>query len=194
MFSASNEEAVEKFGIMMGENQTGDFSYTNQVESEVAGKQEAEDKQTFMSILSDPSIPYEQKSALIERMKVGPMKTDPSINLMTTMAAEVSEGETPDVEAARVGSFAKTINEIHEANQFVQGIVNSHAASLNSDTGTALLDILEQAIIPFNPNVAAGTLTEKLNPHRSWGERNRAFLDPGREIMNIREKLAGMPS
>jgi hypothetical protein len=59
MFSQSNEEAMEKFGLMMGEGTTGDYAFTNQVENEVASKQEAQDKETYMSILSDPSVPFE---------------------------------------------------------------------------------------------------------------------------------------
>lgn len=192
MFSQSNEEAMEKFGLMMGESTTGDYSFTKQVENEVASKQEAQDRETYMSILSDPSVPFEEKEALVQRMKVGAFKTDPSLNLLTTLAAEGSEGETPDVEAARVGSVASSINEIYEANQFVQGIVNNHAASLNSETGTALLDMIEAWVLPFGPNVAAGTMAGQLK-NRTWGERIRAFLDPGSEILGIREKLAGLP-
>ena len=192
MFSETGEESVENFGIMMGENATGDFSYTKQIEDQVASKQEAEDKETFMSILSDPKIPFEQKQALIERLKISPIKTDPSTNLLTTMAQQGSEGETPDVEAARINSVASSINEIYEANQVVQGIVNSHAAGLDSSTGTALLDMIEAWVLPFGPNVTAGTLGETMNPKRSWGERVRSFLDPGRDIINYREKLASL--
>lgn len=192
MFSDTTEQSMENFGIMMGENSTGDFSYTNQVESQVANRQEAEDKETFMSILSDPKIPFEEKQALIERLKISPIKTDPSTNLLTTMAQQGSEGETPDVEAARIGSVAGSINEIYEANQVVQGIVNSHAAGLDSSTGTALLDMVEAWVLPFGPNMTAGTLGETMNPNRSWKERVMPFIDPGKDVINYREKLSSL--
>lgn len=192
MFSDTGEEAIENFGIMVGENTTGDFSYTNQIENQVASRQEAEDKETFMSILSDPSIPFEQKQQLIERLKISPIKTDPSTNLLTTLAQQGSEGETPDVEAARVGSVADSINEIYEANQVVQGLVNTHAASLNSSTGTALLDMIEAWVLPFGPNVTAGTLGETMNPNRTWKERVMSLVDPGADIINYREKLSSL--
>jgi len=192
LFSNDSTEAVDKFQLMMSEGTSGSFDYTNHQENQLSEKISAEDRATYLKMLGDPSVGFEQKQQIIQSMKLGPVKTDPTSGLANELLIQPSKGESPENENARV-SVADAIGEVYKANQTIQGLVNSHAASLDSSTPGAILDMTELWVAPFGNSMAVSTLAGGIEQNASLWKRVKSFFLPGTEIADVRKELENLP-
>lgn len=184
------EKLAENYQTMLAEGEAGSNSYTKSVEENVKEQITNQDKETFMSVLADPSVPFERKKQLVEDMRVNGVHKDTHTTLFTKTLAEESSGESPEAEDARIGSMSNAINEIYQANEEIQGLVNAHALTLQDvGVGTAV-DMAELWVMPFGNSVAVSDL----DPAKQsvWG-LIKGFLLPGSKVANIRDQLEALP-
>ena len=127
-----------------------------------------------MSILSSPEYSLEEKRKAIEASKTPVIETSQRLAELGLM--DDSPGESEEEEMVRVNTIG-ALEEVIRARQDVQGLVNAHAAGVNSETGKALFDFLMSDVLPFGNNVIQARIA-KAKGKGFWGVI-RALVDPG---------------
>lgn len=187
------EQLSENYQMLMAEGERGDSSYANQLTEQIQRKSVSQDQDAFMSVLSDPSIPFERKQQLIKDMKLNPMLKDTRMKLFTDSLAAPSQDETIEAADARVGSMGAAIAEIYQANQEIQGLVNAHAASLPDASLATVGDMAALWMLPFGNSAAVSRIDRAVNPEQSIWKTIKGFLAPGTKIADIRSQLEALP-
>lgn len=131
--------------------------------------------QGLMSILASPDYSFEEKQKAIERAKNPPV-IESSQRLAELGLMAPSGTETEEEEYVRINTVG-VLEGVIRTRQEVQGLINAHAAGVNSETGKALFDLLMSDVIPFGNNVIQARIA-KAKGMGFWGVV-RALADPG---------------
>lgn len=186
-------KAVDNYQLMMAEGERGEDAVVKQLQSQISNESNEQDTKSFMSILSDPAIPYERKSALIKSLKENQIRQDSGIKLMTNALEQESTGESKEAEDARVGSVSRSIKEIYDQRAQVQGLVNAHVAGLDGVSGKTLLEAIGVGILPTGEGQAVAGLQRELDPGTSIWKTLKSLALPGSTTQSIRERLELVP-
>ena len=200
LLGSSPDNAITDYQVMVNESQQGSNSMLSQKQQEIAQVSNKNDMKGVMSVLSDPTIDIEVKRNVINSLRNNSFLNDESNTLLTNSLTASSSGETEEQEAARI-TIADAIREIDESRNAVQGLVNSHGASLDSGTGSQSFNLLgemiETYVMPFGNTIAAGKLASAIaekqgKPLSPW-DKVKAYLLPGSAIKSNSDLLMKIP-
>jgi len=106
--------------------------------------------QGLMLILASPDYSFEEKQKAIERAKNPPV-IESSQRLAELGLMAPSGTETEEEEYVRINTVG-VLEGVIRTRQEVQGLMNAHAASLDSSAGKAFADFFASDILPFGNN------------------------------------------
>lgn len=193
LLAGDPNKAVENYQLMVAEGEAGGDQITKSLQNQVAEQSRKVDMQSMMGILSDASIPYDRKKAVVDAFNKSSMLKEPSVQLMTNALSQGSAGETEDNERARL-TVSDAISEIHESTKTVQGLVNAHTSSLDWKNAKTIADTAALWIAPFGTSVSVSKVTEDQRKagESIWGTV-KSFLTPGTKIQELQTKLRSLP-
>lgn len=196
MLSGDPANAVENYKTMLSEHDSGQDTTYQVVSGNIDKSVKQSDLSSVLSALADPTKTPEQKQALVKGLSQNSILNDKSVNLQSNLLTSPSDGETHDSENARI-STADAMREMYDARTRIQGMVNSHIASLeNRDLAGASLDFLA-GVVPFSNSIQqvkiGNAIAEATGQSRSLWDMVKDFAQPGTATANIREKLASIP-
>lgn len=191
MSGGDASKAVDNYQIMVAEGDQGNSHIVDQLQTHIMDQAEQEDKQSFMSVLSDPAIPYERKGQLIKNMREDPVRRDLGMKLLTDNLSAGSAGETQEAEDARVNATGNALKELYESRTLVQGLVNAHAAGLDSVGAKTLVEAATTIILPGAQAATAAGLESALGS--SMWKIVKAAVLPGSSIEEKRKALENVP-
>lgn len=197
LLSEYPSQAVSNYQTMMQENAaTGGSSAVNLAQDNVRQRVQNTDMQGMMSVLSDVSIPMDVKKQALSGIQTSQFLKDTSTILLTDSLAKPSAGQNKEQEDARI-STAEAVSGIYKARNDVQGLVNAHAASLQSDKPLQTLDEMGEVwIMPFGNNINAGKIKSALDKEQGKGSVWRTmknFLLAGTSTADMRKQLESLP-
>jgi len=163
---------------------------TTRIWSDIEKGVETDSLQGATAILSSPEYSFEEKQRLIRAGK-GIYKFDTFTRLAEQGLKEDSPGETVEEENVRV-NVSDILDNQMRARADVQGIVNSHAASLDNSSGKAMSDILAAVLMPFGNSVIQARLAKARTG--SYWESFKALMLPGTDIRQEEEAFFEIPS
>lgn len=192
MLDGSPDKAVEKYQSMLAQGQEGNDSQAQGVIDAFHQKDGNLDMKAIMGILSDPKLSIEQKRGAIEAAKINPMLKDSGTTVLTKGLEAGSSGETREAEDARI-STADALGEIYRAKSQIQGLVNAHGASLDSNTNDAMVDILSSVLAPFATSLRSYKMAKAIaeangKPFTTW-DAVKSFAAAGTSTENMRKQL-----
>lgn len=178
----------ETYSLMLNEAQEGRTETMDRILSQQKEAHRETDLRVITDILADPEINIELK-----RKAIGALNSyDSSENLHRKYFAMEEPGADPEHEAIRTVSSEELFGPIHEARVINQGLLNAHAASLNSDTVPALVDFLN-IVAPFAINeLGHDTLSPIIDQLKIEGVTSPTLL-PGSAVLAIRDALTKIP-
>ncbi len=187
----------ESYQIMMSEAAMGMDDTQKRIWETVAQTNARGDMSGVMSVLSDPNMSIEAKEAVIGNVKKSQFLKEPSVALMTQGLSKPVAGESVEQEASRM-TISDGIRQIYESMIETQGIVNAHAASLESSSNLKNIgEFVEVGVVPFATAAAAEQLATKREKRegRSPGlwERLKSGLLAGNTIDKYRKQLESIP-
>lgn len=189
--TAEPDSAMQNYQIMLSEAENGEDKYTKHVQSKVEQAGAEMDRTAAFEALADPRIPMERKAAAIEFLKLRPTEAkDTSQVMYGKLAANASEGETPDEEDARINATSRAIKSVYESRTTRQHLINAHGAGLRSVGAGTLAEAAALAILPFGTNIAAAR--EAGGTGGAW-DVAKAFLAPGSFFKGQRQALENLP-
>ncbi len=193
LLSEDPTKSVDNFQLMMAEAEQGTDSIVKYQQDRIISQASEEDKQSFMSVLSDPKIDMGRKMSLIDALHKDRIRKDVTTKLMTNAAAKASEGETPEAEDARVGSVADHIAEIYESRERIQGLVNAHAASLDgTNTALGVFEVADAWVAPLSSNITMNNLVNNSKGSTMWDVVKASVL-PGSSKRAMYQKFQSLP-
>lgn len=192
----SSSNPVQNYQLMMNEAQGGDDSLIKQGREIAQNDAKTTDMKGVMLVLSDPNLSLEQKRAVISQINNNSFLKDGGNLLFSKSLEAPSKGETVEHEDARISS-ADAIREIYQSRQDVQGIVNAHGASLQTDSSARTLgEVVELNVMPFGNSINTGKLYQAFNKTHgssSWWNTIKGYILPGSATANIRDTLERVP-
>lgn len=193
LLSDNPDNAVNEFQLMMAEGEQGQDNLVKVSQERILSKAEASDKEAFMSVLSDPSIPMERKQSIIRNMATNPVRKDVGTKLLTDNLEKPSAGESIEAEDARINATSRAIGQIYEAREQIQGLVNAHGASLQNESALRTTAEMTSAwVLPFSQNVLMATLSQN-DPNATIWDTVKALAMPGSAKAERYERLRKIP-
>ena len=193
LLSDNPDNAVNEFQLMMAEGEQGQDNLVKVSQERILSKAEASDKEAFMSVLSDPSIPMDRKQSIIRNMANNPVRKDVGTKLLTDNLEKPSAGESIEAEDARINATSRAIGQIYEAREQIQGLVNAHAASLQNESALrTTAEITSAWVLPFSQNVLMATLTQNKPGATIW-DAVKALALPGTAKEKMYNELKNLP-
>ena len=193
LLSDNPDNAVNEFQLMMAEGEQGQDNLVKVSQERILSKAEASDKEAFMSVLSDPSIPMDRKQSIIRNMATNPVRKDVGTKLLTDNLEKPSAGESIEAEDARINATSRAIGKIYEAREQIQGLVNAHAASLQNESALRTTAEMTSAwVLPFSQNVLMATLTQNKPGATIW-DAVKALALPGTAKEKMYNELKNLP-
>lgn len=151
---------------------------------------ETDTLQGATSILASPDYSFEEKQRLI-RSGRGVQKIDTFTRLAEEGLKADSPGETEEEELVRV-NMVDVMDNVMRSRAEQQAIINSHAASLDSSSGKAMMDIIASTLMPFGNTVIQGRLAKARTG--SYWEAFKALVAPGTDIRQEEEAFFDIPA
>ena len=143
-----------------------------------------------MQILSSPEYSFEEKQRLIRESKTAQMP-DLNTKLAEKALAADSGSETPEEELVRVNTVDVLDNMLRSRAE-VQGMVNAHAAALDSTTSKAFFDLLASDLLPFGNNVIQARIAGARD--KSLWSFVKALMLPGSDKAEMQEAYFNVPA
>ncbi len=192
LLSDQPEQAVENFQMMVAEGEAGGDQLTKNIQSRAISRATAGDTQTVMNILADPTVPFEQKQAVVKTFNQA--KTEPATVLMTSNLTAASKGETHEAEKSRL-KVADILGQVNDAIALEQGLVNSYVDRRTWKDPTSVADTAATWFAPFGTNIVAGKVgSAQLPENASTWDVIKQFALPGTSIADMRDKLKSVPA
>ena len=196
IIAGSGAQAPELYQSIVAEGQQGQSNTYTNVNNKTQETARAADMKGVMSILSDPTIPMDQKRAILDNVKRSQFLNDEKTLLQTQSLSTESRGENIEQEAVRL-TAADAIAEIGKARNDIQGLVNAHAASLDPVSVSTFGGMLEAWVLPFGNSIATYNiikgLADKEGRKLSVWDKVKIFLTPGTQTMNLVDRMEGLP-
>lgn len=184
----SNGDLKQNYDVSVNRIKDGTIT-TTKLWGDIENGVETDTLQGVVSILSSPDYSFEEKQRLIRSGK-GIPKIDTFTRLAEQGLKTDSPGETEEEEYVRVNTV-DILDNMMRARAEVQGIVNSHAASLDSSAGKAMSDILASTLMPFGNAVIQARLAKARTG--SYWEAFKALLLSGTDIRQEEEAFFDIP-
>lgn len=196
LLSSNPDKMVSDYQAMVAEADTGSNTLYNTRKALIVDANKQLDMKGVMSVLADPTIPFDRKQAIIQNLNQSQFKFDQRATLVSNGLIAESKGENPESETARI-STADALAEITENASTVQGIVNAHGASLDSASAGTFGEMLEAWVMPFGNTIVSGKIANKLaeaqgTPNSAW-KKIKNYLLPGSATLSIREQFEQIP-
>lgn len=194
LLSDDPSKAISNYQLMMSEAEAGDATTLGVIKDGVMKEAGQNDIKGVMSILSDPSVPMDIKEKALANVKDSQFLKDTTNALFSKSLSAPSEGENREQEDARLSS-ADAIRELYQAREQIQGLVNAHGASLQSESTLQTVDeIGELYLMPFGNNVNTGKIAGGVAGAKEsvWNVIKRYAL-AGTTTANLRERLVSLP-
>lgn len=187
---------AEMYQSLLQEFSAGNTEKNDAVNANLRDYTEKMDIQGVVSVLSDPSIAFEDKAKVIHNIKDNKFLSDRGNTLTTRLLSAPSEGETVDHEVART-TLANSFTDLYRARSQVQGLVNAHTASLRGVDLKGFAEFVEVGIVPFATAAGAEKLASKQairegKPLSYWQKFKAGFLS-GNTYANQRAQLEKLP-
>lgn len=186
-----SDNPIENYQALNQEASEGRSDLYKQLKMERDRKEDVLSQEALMLVLADPKTTPEMAQKAIESINKG-VTRDSGRQLAMNAAKATVEGESEERADVRIHA-AEIFDEIHQYQKDKQAILNGHAASLDSSTKTAMVDLLE-SITPFADNViSAKILSDAANAVNLNIGKASAFLLPGSAKAAIREAIENVP-
>lgn len=151
---------AEVYQSLLQEFANGGTSQNEKANNGISDISAEQDIKGVVSILSDPTISFEDKHKIMGNIRDNPFLKDRGNTLTTNLLAAPSRGETVDQETART-TLANMFTDLYRARSQVQGLVNAHAASLRDADLKTFAEFVEVGVIPFATAAGAEALASK---------------------------------
>lgn len=182
----------ETYQTILNETRQGITMTADQVEASILNKNGGVDMQALTGLLADKAVDQPTKKLLIETYAKNGYLKDVNSILRTKSLEAPSSGETVDNERARI-STADAIREMQVEAEKQQALINAFAASRDSSTGKALVDITAAALVPFGTNIITGRVAAAQEGDESiWNIVKKGALT-GSQMTKMKEMFASMP-
>jgi len=187
----------ENYQLMVNEGLQGDSTTQQKIFDTVNTQNGSTDMKGVMEVLSDPHISVFDKEQIIKGIKKSQFLKDPSVGLLSKSLAKESKGENPSQESSRL-TISGAIREIYDSMNQIQGLVNTHAASLDSSSNLRnFAEFVDMGVVPFATAKAAETVATAQAarngaPLTLW-QRLKSGLLAGNTIADKRKQLEAMP-
>lgn len=192
LLSDDPAKSVDNYQMMMAEAEQGDSKLLQTIQGSITSNASQMDMKGVMNVLSDPSVPIEEKRKAISSIQQSQFLKDTTNNLFTRSIAAPSAGENVEQEDARISSV-DSIREIYQARQDIQGLVNAHAASLPEASLSTVGDMAALWVMPFGNNISTGKVANNLTEGQGLWQTIKNFTLAGSTTANMRDKLASVP-
>lgn len=196
LLSEDPATATQTYQLLVKEAQDGNNSTAQQLKQSIAQSAKQLDLKGAMSILSDKTIPLEQKQAAISALSNSQLKVDSAEELQARSLSAESKGENRQNENARL-STADSINNVNMARRERSRIVNANNQKFyKNSTGEAAFDVL-MSFIPFASTAATASVTNQFmenqgTPLSKW-QKVLSFFTPGSSKKTISDQLSNIP-
>lgn len=171
-------------------------AFTLDQEAQINNSTKQLDYKTIVSILSDPTVPPEQKQKAVEAASSSTFLKESSVNLMSSALMAPSKGEDVRADSAR-GSLAGSLRELHKSQADIQGLVNLHGASLAEGGAVTVAEAadLYGTFIGTSGSIAGmdQAISEMMGEKQGFWRKFKGFLLAGTTQENIRERLRNLP-
>jgi hypothetical protein len=194
ILASDPQKAIEDFQVMVAEAETGSNTTVQTLQKKAQENAHNVDMKAMTSILSDPSVPYEKKKAVVDNFNKNEFLKEPTVQLATNALSQASRGETADNEVARL-TAADAIREIYETQKEVQGLVNAHVSSLSWKKKENIPGTIVAAVAPFSTQAYLSQVTSDLEKGKStslW-DVLKTHLMPGSKKEDLRKKMELLP-
>ena len=191
LLSDEPERMAETYQAIIGENQAGQDYTRSSIMKRRNDEEGPKDIGTIMSILADPSIPYEQKQQAIANINSGWHK-DTSVLLASKALEQPSKGEDVEQEDVRLMG-ADQFKPIFDYNREKQSVMNKHKLSSESSTASTVVDFLS-LLQPFSVNkYGVSTLKPIIEELKGKISTGKAAILPGEAMAQIKDAMDRMP-
>jgi hypothetical protein len=197
LLSKDEGKGIEDFQLMMSQGVEGVDSFRTEKMDAIAESNKKLDIKGVVDILSDPSIPMDQKEKAISGVRNSQFLNDSGNNLLTKNLAKGVKKESFEGESVRLTS-ADVIRKMYKDRQELQGLVNAHALTLDDSSSTKIVgEAAELMVLPFMNNYNVTKITNDLKKKRGenvnlW-DYVKAFVLPGNAMMAERSRLETLP-
>jgi len=176
MLSQNPEKVTENYQLMVAEGNQGVDTTVKQTHQQAETLYKERDQKTMMQMLADPSIPFEQKQAIV---KQAANSVDARTMVMTNSLARPSKGETKEAEQARV-NLADGLAAVDEAIAKEQSIINAYQMSKDWKSAGTLLDTAALMVLPGATQSSVGGTARALLPEdaKTW-DKIKSWILPG---------------
>jgi hypothetical protein len=148
------------------------------------------DTKGLMTILGSGEYGMDEKLRAIRGMQNRQDINDTSVLLQSKSLAADSAGETPKQEAARLSAMDLMIESL-KARSDVQGLIQAHAASLDSSGGKALGEFLSANVLPFGNSMIQARIAAQQG--KSTWDVIKAFALSGSDASNTQQAYFDIP-
>lgn len=185
----NSKNPVEDYQANLGMLQQGVDPATRPEVTGFFDERKKHSQEEVLRILADSKVGIEDKKKAIAYMQ---NYVNPPIQqaLVETALQSESKGETIKQENARLNTSA-IMQEMLASRIETQNLINAHAASLNSETGQALKDLLITDILPFSNNAVQARI-RAAEGGSAW-DVVKAFLLPGSDASKMQDEYANLP-
>lgn len=195
LLSSDPSKITEDYQAYVAEGEQGRSDAVKAAQERLFQAQQAKDMQGVMQVLADPNLTLDEKRTVIDNIRNIPKDT--GAMLLSETLVKPSGGESLSQEEARMAA-ADWLGEINRQAVERQGIVNSHAASLDDSSGEAFVGMMEQWVAPFGNTADSFKLYKKyreLTGQKMTGwDAIKALALPGTNKAEIRDFLSSLPA
>ena len=195
LLSSDPSKITEDYQAYVAEGEQGRSDAVKAAQERLFQAQQAKDMQGVMQVLADPNLTLDEKRTVIDNIRNIPKDT--GAMLLSETLVKPSGGESLSQEEARMAA-ADWLGEINRQAVERQGIVNSHAASLDDSLGEAFVGMMEQWVAPFGNTADSFKLYKKyreLTGQKMTGwDAIKALALPGTNKAEIRDFLSSLPA
>ena len=190
------DKAVENYQLLMKESTDGQSAVYDQLKGSILQNTAKVDMQGIMSVLGDSKVSLEEKQRVVAGLKGSQFLKDSNVALFTNSLAKPSTGETYSEEASRI-SASDSVREINNASVRRQGLVNAHAASMESVGAGTLVDMISLDVLPGGTGASALSVQQAqkavTGEKLSLWDMVKAFAAPGHSKEQAYERLKNVP-
>jgi len=152
LLSKGKAPAIETYQTTVKAINEGSDIQSTKLFGDIVDGSKSDSTKGLMSIMGSSDYSVEEKIRAAKAMKEDPFIHDTSIQLQSNALTADNTGENTKQESARL-TAADAMVESLKARIDIQGLIQAHAASLDSSSGKAFGDFLASDIIPFGNNV-----------------------------------------
>lgn len=197
IISSPVRNPVLTYQTLIAEHQEGIDSTQKSIEGEIKQRQNQYDLKAVTEILSDPTVPLEQKDRVL-RIYNGQKTAPPDVDkeLMIQEAAKApTKPNNPESEVKQF-KLSEELDAIHRSASEQQQIMNGFMATLDSQGSKAFLDVMENTFVPFASNKIAAQAVERMKKTGEYSSPHsfiRNFLALGGTIDELNSVYRNMP-